>query len=87
MELVFITGSALRRVFIKGRRITLLTAETGFQPLQIDLDKLDQKDLDKMKMDNEFINELKELRSEEDIAIDIIKDFKKTGWRLLKKSG
>lgn len=90
MHLVFVTGSAMRRVFIKDREVTFIAAELKFQPLIIQLDKIrDQKDkIEKMKLsgeDIELIESLAELGSEEEIAQDIINDFKKTGWRLIKK--
>ncbi len=89
MELVFSIGGSLRRVKINGRKISFLTAETGFTPLIIDLDKLDEKEqkqkLSKMKLDKEFLDELKKLKTEEQIAKDIKKDFQKSGWRLFKR--
>ncbi len=90
MHLVFTTGSAIRRVFIKDRKLTLLAAELGFHPLVVDLDKLDeQKDkFKKMKLSNEdvkLIHELALLNDEEAMARDIINDYQKTGWRLIRK--
>ena len=90
MQLVFATGGSIRRVLIKGRKITYIVPELKFQPLVFDLEKLDeQKDkFTKMKLTNEdvkLIYELALLNDEEAMAKDIIKDFKKTGWRLIKK--
>jgi len=65
----------------------LLTKETGYTPISINLDKLDEEKVKKMKLDEDFINELRKLKTEEQIAKDIIKDFQQTGWRLLKKNG
>ncbi len=90
MKLVFITGNAIRRVIIQGRIITLLAAETSNKPVTINLDEIDShaNNFDKMKLNEEdivTIKKLTELGSEEEIAQDIIKDFQKTGWRLIKK--
>jgi len=86
MKLSFVRGSALRRVFIKGRVISFLTGELGNTPLKIDLDKLDEeKDrLKKMKVDQKEMKKLSKLITEEDIAKDITKDFRKSGWRKIK---
>lgn len=85
-ELNFTRGAALRRVFIKGRVVSFMTGELGNTPLTIDLDKLDQeKDkIKRMKMDVNEMKELSKLKTEEDMAEDIINDFKKTGWTLIK---
>lgn len=83
-ELVFFRGNGLRRVFIDGRKISFLTAELGFTPLTIDLDKLDEeKDkIDKMKLDKKVLKELSNLKTEEDLIRDVVKDFERSGWRL-----
>ena len=90
MELVFTMGGGLRKVFVKGRVISFLTAETNYMPLEIDLDKLEspqmQKRLKQMKADKKLMDELRDLKTEEEIAKDITKDFQKTGWRLSKKN-
>lgn len=92
IELSFVTGGALRKVVVNGRKLSLITAELGFNPLTIDLDKLgteqNKEKLDRLKLsdeDRKTIKEISKLGSEEDIAQDIIKDFQKTGWRLVKK--
>lgn len=86
IELVFFRGNGLRRVFIDGRKISFLTAELGFTPLTIDLDKLDQeKDkIDKMKLDAKTLEELSNLKTEKNLIRDVVKDFEKSGWRLRK---
>jgi predicted nucleic acid-binding Zn-ribbon protein len=90
MELVFTIGGGLRKVFIFGRKISFLSAETNYTPFEIDLDKLEDKEnkhkLKQMKADKNFLNELSKLQTEEEIAKDIIKDFQKSGWRLMKKN-
>ncbi len=85
----FMVGGAMRKVVIKRRKISFLTAELSFVPYIIDLDKLDkEKDkIKKMNMDNKFIKELALLRTEKDLANDIIKDFKQSGWRLVYQDG
>ncbi len=82
-QISFTRGAALRRVFINGRVISFLTAELNNVPLKIDLDKLEEsKDkLDKMEVDKEFLKELANLKTEEDIALDIQYDFEKSGWK------
>lgn len=90
MELVFITGSAIRRVFIKDRIITLLAAELSSKPLTINLEEIDAqrekfKELKLEQRDIEMIEQLAKLGSEEEIAKDVIDDFQKTGWRLVKR--
>lgn len=91
MELVFAVGSAIRRVFIKEREITFLTAEVGNMPLIVNLDKLEepetQKKIKKAKMNKQDLKELALLQTEEEIAKDITRDFQKSGWRLFKKIG
>ena len=79
MELVFIRGSSIRRVFIRDRKISFIIPENGFVPIEIDLDKLNKKDF-KGKFDTEFA-ELSKLKTEEDMVRDITRDFQKQGWR------
>ncbi len=86
IKISFVRGSALRRVFIDGRKISFLIAELNHVPLTIDLDKLDkEKDkIKKMKLDKKDLRELSKLKTEEDMAADINYDFRKSGWRILK---
>ncbi len=86
IKLSFIRGSALRRVFIDGRKISFLTGELNNVPMTIDLDKLDeQKDkIKKMKLDKKELEVLSKLKTEEDIAADIDYDFKQSGWRMIQ---
>ncbi len=89
MELTFVIGGNVRKVFINGRVISILTKETGFVPIEIDLDNLDiLNETIKSKVDEEQLNLLEEishLKTEEEMAKDIIKDFQSSGWRLIKK--
>lgn len=80
----FMIGSSVRKVIVNGRKFSLLTSELNFVPLTIDLDKLDEsKDqIKKMGLDEKAIKELQGFDNEDDIAEDIIKDFKSMGWRL-----
>lgn len=84
-RLNFTRGAALRRVFINGRVISFLTAELGNTPLTIDLDKLDKQrsKIKKMDLDQKEMKQLSKFITEEDIAKDIVKDFEKSGWRLM----
>lgn len=85
-ELVFLRGSAIRKVFIDGRRIAFLIAELNNVPLTVDLGKLDESEetIKKMGLDKGLFEELAELRTETDLIIDITEDLEKAGWRLHK---
>ena len=86
IKLTFAIGGNLRKVFINKRKISLLTAETGWQPISIDIDNIDEKLSKKISEEEmKLIKEISKLNSEEEIAKDIVKDFQKTGWRLCKK--
>ncbi len=87
IQISFTRGAALRRVFINKRVISFLTAELNNVPLKIDLDKLDEQNekIEKMKMDKEILKEISKLRTEKEIALDIIYDFEKSGWRRIKR--
>ncbi len=90
LRLDFLRGGAIRKVFVDGRKISFLAAELGFQPLEIDLGTLDKKEdqLKKMKLNKkelDLIQQLSLLGNEDEIAKDIIKDFKKTGWRYIER--
>lgn len=84
ITLKFIQGGNIRNVTIKDRKIYFTSSETNFEPVTIDLDKVDSKQFKDWK---DFIEEIKELENEEEKAKDIIKDFQKTGWRLISKHG
>ncbi len=88
IRLIFVTGSALRKVMINGRIITMMSAETNFAPLKIDLNKIEKSRKLKKKLGEESYQLLKEiasLKNEKDYARDIIEDFQRTGWRLVKR--
>ena len=89
IHLNFMVGGAIRKVVIEGRKISFLAAELNFVPLVIDLDKLDEEKekIEKMKMDKEILKELSLLKTERQIANDIIMDWKKQGWRLVHQYG
>ena len=86
IELGFVSGSSLRRVFVDGRKISMMAQETGFTPMSIDLNKIDEKKVKKqMGADGlKFIKEVALLKTEEAMAKDITKDFQQTGWRRIK---
>ena len=79
-------GGNMKRVFINGRKVSLMAAELGNAPLEIDLDKLEENkdNLEKMKVDKQMLKELSQLETEEDMVRDIVKDFQSTGWRRVK---
>ncbi len=84
--LTFTRGGALRKVFINKKRISFLGAELNFVPLIIELDNLKKVNLKKFsKEDLKMIKGLAKLGSENEIAKDIIIDFKQTGWNLIGK--
>ena len=85
-QISFTRGSALRRIFINGRIISFLTGELNNVPLKIDLDRLDEEKekIEKMKIDKKILKELSKLQTEEEIALDIIYDFEKSGWRRIR---
>ncbi len=87
ITLFFSRGSAIRRVFIDGRVITLLDAAVGNVPIIIDLDKIDEKQI-KERMGEEgmkFIREIALLKTDEEIVQDIKRDFQSVGWRLYNR--
>lgn len=93
IELVFTSSNSIRRVHVNGKKIAILAPELSFAPLEIDLDRLKEKEMQdkirKLKMnerDEKVLHELAKLNSEEEIIKDIKKDFQETGWRLIKKN-
>ncbi len=87
IRLTFSIGGNLRKVYIDKRVISMLTAETGFTPIKMDLDKIDEAAMiKKMGKDGaKLIKELSLLNTEEEMAQDVIKDFQQTGWRCVKR--
>lgn len=92
-RLSFVCGSSLRKVVIDGRKISMMSQETGFIPVSFDLDKMDSKSQIKKikgKMGQEgldFIKQVALLNTEEEMEKDIIKDFQLTGWRRIRRDG
>ena len=89
MKLAFVRGSALRNVVVKDNKVTISTGELGFQPFTIDLNRLEELENDKAwdsleEDDKKLIRQIAKLGTDKEIAADIIKDFKKTGWRPIK---
>ena len=87
IHLGFVQGSRVRRVIIDGKVVSIMSSETGFVPLKFNLEKLEEQKekFTKLKFTEEDIKVLHELRklgSEEEMAIDIKNDFKKTGWKV-----
>lgn len=87
IQISFLRGSALRRVFINGRTISLLTGELNNVPLKIDLDKLDEQEdkIKKMELDKDMLLELSRLQTEKEISLDVINDFEKSGWKRVRR--
>lgn len=87
IKLSFAVGGSLRRAVVNGRKISFASQETGFVPMIMDLDKLDEKVIneDMGSEDLKLIKEIKKLKTEKAMAKDIIKDFQRTGWRLIKR--
>jgi hypothetical protein len=93
INLVFMRGSEVRKVNISGRLVVLLISLTGYEPIEINLDNIKMSQI-KAKMKKaqyeEFaglLRQLKKLKTESDIYLDIKRDFQKTGWRLVKRDG
>lgn len=87
IKLSFAMGSSLRRAAIDGRIVSLASHETGFKPIKLDLDKL-KKDKRFSKLNKEekkLLEDCRKLNTEEEMAKDLIKDFQRSGWRLIKK--
>ncbi len=93
IKLSFVCGSSLRKVVIDGRVISMMAKETGFTPIVMDLDKLDsnsQKKKITKKLGKDGIKVMKEislLKTEDEMAKDITKDFQSTGWRRINQDG
>ena len=84
----FVRGSQLRKLMVDGKKIKLMSSETGFVPIDLDLAKINKKTVKDIKnLDPKFWKELNELHTEKDRAKDIIKDFRRTGWRVFKQDG
>ncbi len=88
IQLGFVQGSRVRRIKIDGKEVSIMSSETGFVPLKFNLDKLEEnkdkfKEFKLTEEDIKVLNELKELGSEQKMANDIKKDFKKTGWKVI----
>ena len=87
IKLSFMVGSALRKVVVDGRKISMASQETGFVPISFDLNRLTDSAMFNQLSDQQkqILEDIRDLETEEEMAKDIIKDFKKTGWRLVKK--
>ena len=87
INLSFVRGSTLRRVSINKRVITFLTPELGNKPLTIDLDKINEGDFkDKITKEQlEQMREIAKLETEDEMALDLKRDFQREGWRQFKK--
>lgn len=88
IRLSFVSGSNLRKVLIHKRSISFMSRETNFIPVAMDLDKLKVDEI-KSKLGKEGLEQIEEiakLNTEQEMADDIKKDFKETGWKLIKES-
>lgn len=87
IRLTFVCGGSIRNVLIEDRKISMLSKETNFIPMVIDLNKLDVKKIEKDlgKEGLEQIKEIAKLNTEEEMAEDIKKDFQRTGWRMVRR--
>lgn len=87
IKLFFVRGSTVRQVYIDSRKISFLSPEVGYKPIVMDLDKINEKDFrDKLSTEElELMQEVANLKTEEEMALDLKKDFQRTGWRLFKK--
>lgn len=93
IRLSFVCGSSLRKVVIDKRKISMMTKETGFVPVVMDLNKMNtnaqkKKIIKKLgKKGLKIMKEIALLNTEEEMSKDIIKDFQRTGWRRISKDG
>lgn len=93
IKLSFVCGSALRKVVIDKRKISMIAKETGFTPIVMDLNKMDvgshrKKIIKRLGKDGlQVMKEISLLNTEEEMAKDITKDFQRTGWRKISKWG
>ncbi len=89
IKLSFVIGGSLRKVLIKDRIISMASQETGFVPIKIDLDRLEkEKERITKKMGDDGLKLLREIsnfKTENEMAKDIIVDFQKSGWRMIKR--
>ncbi len=77
-----------RKVEIKGKKIALMLPEKGYEPDIIDLGLMHKKKANLLKqVGNNRVELLRllSLKTEEDMATDIIKDWKEMGWRLINR--
>lgn len=90
IQLVFMRGGEIRKVFIDKRVVTFYSAELKYVPLIINLDKMKEIEDKREKYnlsveDLKLLYELKELNDEEAMFKDLVKDFKQTGWKMVLK--
>ncbi len=92
IKLTFAVGKVIRNIIIDNRRIQFISPEFGSHPIELNLNDVGgaevQGKMIRMKLsleDQQTIRELSLLRSEEDIAKDILHDFGMTGWNLVKR--
>jgi len=89
IKLSFVQGSRLRKVLINGRQVSFVSNETGWIPVKVDIDKIKENEKVFKKLNTEekkMLEQCKNLNTEKELCNDIIKDFKKTGWRLIKRA-
>lgn len=82
-------GSAYIDVIIEGRKLSFATPMLNYVPIKIDLDKLDEH-LDKirqMNLDEELLNQLSNLKTEEEMKNDLVEDLQKSGWEVYELDG
>jgi len=90
IQIVFMRGGEIRKVFIDKRKVTFIIAELKFEPLVVDLNKMkeieDKREQYNLSVEDlKFLYELRELNDEEAMFKDLAKDFKQKGWRMVLK--
>lgn len=90
IQIVFMRGGEMRKVFIDKKKVTFYSAELKFVPLVIDLNKMKEIEDKREKYnlsveDLKLLYELKELNDEEVMFKDLTKDFKQQGWKMVMK--
>lgn len=87
IELQFAKKGMIRKVFINDRKITMITPEMSYQPLELDINKAARfQDKRMTEMLAEVgITDFTKYPDDKSIAEDIINDFKESSWRCIKK--
>lgn len=89
IELQFVKKGMMRKVFIRDRKITMITPEMNYQPLELDINKAARfQDENMTRLLKEIgMDNFEKYTDDNVIAKDIIDDFEKSKWRCIKGNG